>query len=118
MKNQVLTIKQINILKSLGFDIEKYSSMCWLGSNLLPKEDGMVKCFCETTPTMTIGDIINILPTHIEENRYELMINKNSVKYYSYLLNDCIFEANLSLEIKTIDALFCCLKWCIDNKYL
>ena len=117
MKNQVLTIEQINILKSLGFDIEKYSSMCWLGSNLLPKEDGMVKCFCKTTPTMTIGDIINILPTHIEENRYELMINKDNIKYYSYLLNDCIFKAT-SLEGKVINSLFWCLKWCIDNKYL
>ena len=99
MKNQeVLSINQVQELRHLGLNVAKFSSVHFM-------------------PSMNVGDIIDILPAKINYHgaNFELMINKDSVKYYSYLLNDCIFEV---VKEKLIDSLYKVLIWCITNNHL
>ena len=122
IKEQVLSIEQIKELQELGFDVRKYSSACVIEAKDRNKYIvdrrliGLHIGFMETEvieyhETMTIGDIINILPVNIEE--YILNINKLHVVYDSETTN--LFYA---YRRRFIDSLFDCLVWCIKNKYI
>ena len=124
LEDQVLSIEQVQELQELGFDVEKYASMCWVTytSDEEPYEKeynlSILDEFCyesaslESTPTMTIGDIIEVLPENIDNNFF-LMFEKDYVAYnnrYSVLMSK--EEKNL------IIALFETLKWCIKEKHI
>ena len=65
LKEQVLSIDQVRELQELGFDVEKSSTVLdWSRINIhyfLIRGD-----LCLTIPTLTIGDIMDILPTFIK----------------------------------------------------
>lgn len=124
LEEQVLSKEQVQELQELGFDVEKYSSM-YLVPNWITKygideiqdylltigelgDDYEGDCI----PTMSIGDIINVLPENIDNNFF-LMFEKDYVAYnnrYSVLMSK--EEKNL------IIALFETLKWCIKEKHI
>ena len=134
IENQVLSIKQVQELQELGFDIAKYASMCWIAytSDEQPYEKeyslSILDEFCyesaslEPTPTMTIGDIINILPVKIEEDYsvkieedYFLSVNLEYCAYSMVVGVDTIF---FTREKEFINNLFNTLVWCIKQKYI
>lgn len=130
IEDQVLTIEQVQELQELGFDISKYSSMCWISGRLFVKNDETTRALCLTEkyiPTLTIGDIIEVLPMsiyYLEEYETRLTIKKT---YYGYTINyDNIFSSlreTVGIPFSTyknnyIDALFDCLIWCIKRKYI
>ena len=123
LKDQVLNIEQVQELQELGFDVAKYGSMYYC-PNWIEKfgvdeiqdylliigslyEDGNEDCF----PTMTIGDIINIIPTKI--NEYMLDMNRAYISYDN-TKNNLYYTS----RYKFIDNLFDCLVWCIKHKYI
>ena len=124
LKDQVLSIEQVRELQELGFDVEKYASMCWLAytSDEEPYEKEyslfILDEFCyesaslEPTPTMSIGDIIAVLPTHIGE--HELSINRRDVSYFDGRTNSLFY----AYRCRFIDSLFDCLVWCIKEKHI
>ena len=128
IKDQVLSIEQVRELQELGFDVEKYASMCWVTytSDEEPYEKeynlSILDEFCyesaslEPTPTMSIGDIIEVLPNliNIERFLYRLEINNPSVYYIDRIKNTGIYFYNNGL----IDNLFETLKWCIKQKHI
>lgn len=124
LEDQVLSIEQVQELQELGFDVEKYASMYYT-PNWITKfgideiqdyvlqigglgEDYDGDCI----PTMTIGDMIEVLPETIHK-KYTLEISKYYVDYC-----DDHFSINGEVEEKLIDALFEALKWCIKNNYI
>ena len=124
LEDQVLSIAQVQELQELGFDVKKYASMCWVTytSDEEPYEKeynlSILDEFCyesaslEPTPTMSIGDIIEVLPENIDNNVF-LMFEKDYVAYNNrYLVLMSKEEKNL------ITALFETLKWCIKQKYI
>ena len=124
LEDQVLSIEQVRELQELGFDVSKYASMCWVTytSDEEPYEKeyslSILDEFCyesaslEPTPTMSIGDIIDILPENIDNNFF-LMFEKDYVAYNNrYLVLMSKEEKNL------ITALFETLKWCIKEKHI
>ena len=124
IEDQVLSIEQVRELQELGFDVERYASMCWVTytSDEEPYEKeyslSILDEFCyesaslEPTPTMTIGDIIEVLPENIDNNFF-LMFEKDYVAYNNrYLVLMSKEEKNL------ITALFEMLKWCIKEKHI
>ena len=124
LEDQVLSIEQVRELQELGFDVKKYASMCWVTytSDEEPYEKeyslSILDEFCyesaslEPTPTMTIGDIIEVLPENIDNNFF-LMFEKDYVAYNNrYLFLMSKEEKNL------INALFETLKWCIKQKHI
>ena len=123
LEDQVLSIAQVQELQELGFDVKKYASMCWVTytSDEEPYEKeynlSILDEFCyesaslEPTPTMTIGDIIDILPTEIDE--FVLNMNRRYVAYDSR--TDSLFYA---YRCRFIDSLFDCLVWCIKQKHI
>jgi phosphoenolpyruvate synthase/pyruvate phosphate dikinase len=126
LEEQVLSIEQVQELLKLGFDIEKHSSMCWVAytSDEEPYEKeyslSILDEFCyesaslEPIPTMTIGDIIDILPIEIDE--YVLDMNR---KYVSYDSNDSKQNSlYYGYRHRFIDSLFNCLVWCIKEKHI
>ena len=124
IKEQVLSIEQIKELQELGFDIEKYASMCWVtytsDEDPYKKEYNLsiLDEFCyesaslEPTPTMTIGDIIEVLPTKI--GKYVFNINERDVSYYDSRTNILFY----AYRYRFIDSLFDCLVWCIKQKHI
>jgi hypothetical protein len=124
LKDQILSIEQVRELQELGFDIEKHASMCWVAytSDEEPYEKeyslSILDEFCyesaslEPIPTMTIGDMIDVLPETIHKN-YSLEISK----YYVDYCDDHI-SINGEVEEKLIDAFFEMLKWCIKEKHI
>jgi phosphoenolpyruvate synthase/pyruvate phosphate dikinase len=123
LEDQVLSIEQVQELQELGFDIEKHSSMCWVAytSDEEPYEKeyslSILDEFCyesaslEPIPTMTIGDIIDILPIEIDE--YVLNMNRKYVSYDSKQ-NSLYY----GYRHRFIDSLFDCLVWCIKEKHI
>lgn len=123
IEDQVLSIEQVQELQELEFDIRKHSSMYYC-PNWIEKfgvdeiqdylliigslyENGNEDCF----PTMTTGDIINILP--IEIYQYVLVMNKNYIAY-----DDGANTLFYAYRRRFIDSLFDCLVWCIKEKYI
>ena len=123
IEDQVLSISQVQELQELGFDVEKYASMCWVAytSDEEPYEKehnlSILDEFCyesaslEPIPTMTIGDIIDILPIEIDE--YVLDMNRKYVSYDSKQ-NSLYY----GYRHRFIDSLFDCLVWCIKEKHI
>ena len=124
INDQVLSIEQVRELQELGFDVKKYASMCWVTytSDEEPYEKeynlSILDEFCyesaslEPTPTMSIGDIIEALPTHI--GKYVLNINRRDVSYYDNSTNILLY----AYRYRFIDSLFDCLVWCIKRKHI
>lgn len=112
IEEQVLSIEQVNQLQELGFEVTKYSSMCWINGRLFVKNDETTRALCLTEkyiPAMTIGDIIDILPIEID-----VCASDMNRKYVSYSNNKIglYFSSN---RRRFIDSLFDCLVWCIKE---
>ena len=124
IEDQVLSIEQIKELQELGFDVEKYASMYfvpnWITKYGIDEIQDYLLAIGELgddyegdcIPTMTIGDIIEVLPEKIHKN-YPLEMSKN----YVYYCDNGVF-INGEVEFKLIDALFEMLKWCIKEKHI
>ena len=124
IKEQVLSIEQVRELQELGFDVEKYASMCWVTytSDEKPYEKeyslSILDEFCyesaslEPTPTMSIADIIGVLPTKID--KYELNINRRDVSYSESRTNILFY----AYRYRFINSLFDTLVWCIKQEYI
>ena len=119
IKEQVLSIEQVQELQELGFDVKEHSSMYYLPyyNSSSYKIDGYILDTIEkndsfnSIPTLSIGDIIDILP--IEIHKYVLVMNK---KYIAY--DDGANTLFYAYRRRFIDSLFDCLVWCIKEKYI
>lgn len=122
IEDQALSLEQIKELQELGFDFRKYSSACVIEAKDRNKYIidrrliGLHIGFMETEvieyhETLTIGDIINILPIEIDE--YVLDMNRKYVSYDSKTTN--LFYG---YRHRFIDSLFDCLVWCIKQKHI
>ena len=122
LKDQVLSIEQAQELQELGFDVIKYSSACIIGAKDRNKYIvdrrliGLHISLMETKvieyhETLTIGDIIKILPKEIEE---EILNIFACGKTWSVGWEGIQYWGGNTL----IDALFETLKWCIKQKHI
>ena len=124
LEDQVLTKTQVYELINLGFDVGKYASMCikkddktlWQGkanNYYLPKykENYMID-------TLTIGDIIDILPKEISFVNKDIPL-KLQTDMKSYLRYSSVSNIISIKQTETfIDMLFESLKWCIKEKHI
>ena len=130
LKDQVLSINQVQELQELGFDVEKYASITKfscenckyygdcveeIGSDIYMTKNYICDSMNGYT-TLTIGDIMEILPNHIfKGNFYTLTIIPYSHSVFYVYANDIMFQ---SCEDNLIDQLFETLKWCIKEKHI
>ena len=122
LEDQVLSIEQVQELQELGFDVRKHASLYFVEEKyfvkknfiVLPEQIDITRVpeDVKITPTMTIGDIIDILPTHI--GKYVLNINKRDVSYYDSKTNILFY----AYRYRFINSLFDCLVWCIKQKHI
>ena len=121
MEEEVLSLSQLLELYKLGFDVIGNSSMCWImhsdnnkiGLTIFNKEL-YDKKEIECIPTLSIGDIIKILPVKIKEN-YFLSVNSEYCVYSMIREINTIF---FTREKELINNLFNTVIWCIKNKYI
>ena len=134
LKDQVLSIEQVRELQELqelGFNINKHSSLKSNGKQIIVQDDfyiGGAPLF----PTMSIGDIIEVLPPHIHPRIYHKKYGEEIeqthilimylygnfgclICYKHSLQHTFVFE---SREKSYIKALFETLKWCIKEKHI
>ena len=118
MEEEVLSLSQLLELYKLGFDVIGNSSMCWImhsdnnkiGLTIFNKEL-YDKKEIECIPTLSIGDIIKILPKEIEENVLNIFAFGET---WSVGWEGIQYCGSNTL----IDALFETLKWCIKEKHI
>ena len=121
LKNQVLSIEQVLELQELGFDVIKNSSAIVIikendtfivGKEMIEKNIfGITDKIEDLFYSMTIGDIINIIPTKI--NEYVLDMNREYISYDNTKNN--LYYSSI---YRFIDNLFDCLMWCIKHRYI
>lgn len=131
IKEQVLSIAQVLELQELGFDVEKHASMCLakLFDNddvyrILNKEYAEYMGLNDYIFTLSIGDIIEVLPEKIKtysanagkDVSFCLRINNTEILYISLFTDD--FIGCFSKKDKLINNLFNTLVWCIKQKYI
>jgi len=131
LEDQVLTKTQVYELINLGFDVEKYATsviITAIDNNhyIVDKkliDMGFIKAeVIKYFPTLTIGDIMDILPERIEDiYNYDFQSAKLNGKFI-VRYNDYKHEFKESYFIiedkNQINALFETLKWCIENKHI
>ena len=122
LKEQVLSIDQVQELKKLGFDVNKHASV-EINTTMNKKQYVVSSSFVQLYPnygddnvierysTMTIGDIIECLPVEIEENVLNIFAFGET---WSVGWEDIQYWGSNTL----IDALFEILKWCIKEKHI
>ena len=131
LEDQVLSIEQVQELQELGFDVRKHASLYFVEEKYFVKENFIVLPEqiditrvpedVKITPTLTIGDIIEVLPQRITMNNTGYILK--TLHKFDISYTDCagrkLNAFNLSLEtLNLIDALFEMLKWCIINKHI
>lgn len=122
LKDQVLSIKQVQELLKLGFDIEKHSSIKTNGEDMVTEDDFYIRA-SPLFSTMSIGDIIEVLPKKIKtysanadkEIYFYLNMDHVGIMYIPTMIDDCMF---CSTEDKLINNLFKTLVWCIKEKHI
>lgn len=128
MENQVLSIEQMKHLQELGLDTNK-ASMCWLkmGKNIIlaaHDEYCYEWLFIEPIPTFTLQDILDLLPSTINNNddKYWLEFGvcepDKSDWYIQYESVKTISVFKYISSNTSIDAAYGMLCWCIENKYI
>ena len=121
IEDQILSIEQVLELQELGFDVIKNSSAIVIikenGPFIVDKEMVEKNIFGITDKiedmfySMTIGDIINILPIVTEENVLNIFAFGET---WSVGWEGIQYCGSNTL----IDALFETLKWCIKEKHI
>ena len=123
IKDQVLSIEQVRELQELGFDVKKYSSMYFVPNWITKYGIDEIQDYLLTIgelgddyegdciPTMSIGDIIEILPIVIEENVLNIFAFGET---WSVGWEGIQYCGSNTL----IDALFETLIWCIKQKHI
>jgi hypothetical protein len=124
IEDQVLSVKQVRELQELGFDVRKHASLYFVEEKYFVKENFIVLPEqiditrvpedVKITPTMTIGDIISVLPVKIEED-YFLSVNS---EYCAYSMVGGIDTIFFTIEKEIINNLFKTLVWCIKQKHI
>ena len=124
IEDQVLSIEQVQELQELGFDVRKHASLYFVEEKYFVKENFIVLPEqiditrvpedVKITPTMTIGDIISVLPVKIEED-YFLSVNS---EYCAYSMVGGIDTIFFTREKGMINILFNTLVWCIKEKHI
>lgn len=117
MKEQVLSIEQMQVLIDLGIDVSKanaYYALCAGGDYKLYFRDKYIDCD-NCTPTFTLQDILEMLPSYQiwDSKKYGYKCGINSLQ--------CIdADGHLYTEYGTtpLEAAFNMLKWCKQNNYI
>lgn len=124
MKNQVLSINQMQELIELGISISK-ASICWIGcadgNDVYPYNSTFKDIFenhKETmptvlTPTFSLQDILDMLPRAWEIGAYNA--NRNTITVF---LDDEIGYCHQEVSDSLLEAAFNMLKWCKQNNYI
>lgn len=134
IEDQILSIEQVLELQELGFDVIKNSSAIVIikenGTFIVDKEMieknifGITDKIEDLFYSMTIGDMIEVLPKKIkaysrnadeEINFYHRMNNAGIIYASTIMIEDSIF---CSSEDKLINNLFNTLIWCIKEKHI
>ena len=123
MKDQVLSIKQMQHLKELGIDVSK-ASMAWYQDydDLLDRSYSLYELTNFTKklyniPTFTLQDMIELMPSKVkyEGKSYYLSIDKKFVGYIDdMVVEDCVLESDSSILENTYKVLV----WLAENKYI
>ena len=142
MKNQVLSIEQMQKLKELGVDINK-ASMCYISkypscdfddgdSIVVVSKDFNKRLYNEFGPAFTLQDILELLPKEImtiTEKRYVSItecyqLNWNpingSLRYDNVWDGDCtvLYGVCYTEEEGILFAAYHLLVWVVENGYL
>lgn len=123
MRNQVLSIKQMQELKELGIDTSK-ASMCWfIGAtpDLLPIYSPIEYVENEYIPTFTLYDILEMLPKEIIKDgiSYIKCLDAYYDERYLFLYINRDIQDILHEECDIpLEAAFNMLKWCKQNNYI
>ena len=126
MKEQVLSIEQMNNLNKLGLATNVEASMCWV--KMPSPNDGMEYSlvvhneFCyemsclSPVPTFTLQDLIEILPSDVFGNYNFWLMKSNSGYKFSVKNNPDSAKIGTHFYDSPLEALYDILCWYLKNK--
>ena len=121
MKDQVLSIEQMQKLKELGVDASKASMTWFRGGESIDYDLGIysksISGLYEFVPTFTLQDMIELMPNNVkyEGKSYYLSIDKKFVGYIDDMdVEDCVLES----EGNILENTFKVLVWLAEHKYI
>lgn len=136
MKEQVLSIKQMQELIALGVDTSK-ASMCWFPMTLSDENNqpvtksyflGIHHKGCnlywntndgrETVPTFTLQDILEIIKKNVLEKDLSLDLELNLINNQFQLTKEVDYRLYTSDGKTLLQSAFQMLKWCKQNNYI
>lgn len=136
MKEQVLSIKQMQELIALGFDTSK-ASMCWFPMTLSDENNqpvtksyflGIHHKGCnlywntndcrEPVPTFTLQDILEIIKKKVLEKDLSLDLELNLINNQLQLTKEVDYRLYTSDGKTLLQSAFQMLKWCKQNHYM
>ena len=125
MKDQVLSIEQMQKLKELGVDVSK-ASMCYVffesdGSkytDIVVHDESCYEMACmNPIPTFTLQDMIELMPNNVkcEGKSYYLSIDKKFIGYIDDMdVEDSVLESDSNILENTYNVLV----WLAEHKYI
>jgi len=134
MRNQVLSIEQMQKLKELGVDINK-ASMCYISkypscdfddgdSIVVVSKDFNKRLYNEFGPAFTLQDIIELLPKTFMDDINKFHLTISTVYGASIYIVGYVYDEDVSIDKKyfcnesIINAAYDMLIWIIENGYL
>ena len=136
MKEQVLSIKQMQELIALGVDTSK-ASMCWFPMTLSDENNqpvtksyflGIHHKGCnlywntndgrETVPTFTLQDVLEIIKKNVLEKDLSLDLELNLINNQFQLTKEVDYRLYTSDGKTLLQSAFQMLKWCKQNNYI
>lgn len=125
MKNQVLSIEQMQQLKELGVDTSK-ASMCWVrdaeGNRTIEIHDEYCyeMSFLNPVPAFTLQDMLDMMPNIIEVNECEcslyIFFHEDGISVYY----ECGYDEQPAFfcEDSILESAYNMLCWLAENGYL
>ena len=125
MKDQVLSIEQMQKLKELCIDDSK-ACMCYVFfesdfqkyTDIVVHDESCYEMACmNPIPTFTLQDMIELMPNNVkyEGKSYYLSIDKKFVGYIDDIdVEDCVLES----EGNILENTFKVLVWLAEHKYI
>ena len=127
MKDQVLSIEQMQKLKELGVDVSNASMRYYIISSgkscdgyvgesiVLEMSDNHIHHISDV-PTFTLHDMIELMPNavKIEDEEYYLIIDKNCTQYLSIEESPIYWNSTDNILINTYKVLL----WLAEHKYI
>lgn len=126
MKEQVLSVKQMQTIVKLGIDTSN-ASMCWLAHDNYELDGGYLYSLCigylpsmggRFIPTFTLQDILEIIKEQVLKKDLSLDLQLDLLNSSLQLTKEIDYILHIADGDNILETAFNMLKWVKENEYI